>query len=218
MMRAVKGVVVVLVALAVCVPAALAGKGDPQKKITPAGQARAKRASLTAADLPGWKATPHKKSDDSSDPRCSYYNPDQSDLVEIGDYDSPDFDRADGSSIFVSTGVFKTVAMAKAAYSRVARPTLARCLGEIFKKGGGGSNITVFSARPVPIARYGDRSAAFQVVASVKANATTHVRVFLDILVMNKGAVDIAALALGIGKPLPGQLLQSIATKLASRA
>ena len=49
-----------------------------------AGEAKAKKASLVAAELPGWKATPHKKSSDGSDPRCSYYNPDQSDLVEVG--------------------------------------------------------------------------------------------------------------------------------------
>jgi hypothetical protein len=218
MMRRVKGVVIAVLALALCVPVALAAKGDPQKKFTAAGLTKAKRASLTAADLPGWKATPHKKSDDSSDPRCSYYNPDQSDLVEIGDYDSPDFDRADGASIFVSTGVFRTPAMAKTAYSRVAQPTLARCLGEIFKKGAGGASVTIFSAKPVQIATYGDRSSAFRVVASVKVNPTTHARVYLDILVLNKGAVDIAALALGIRNPLPGNLLQGIATKLASRA
>ena len=218
MMRRVKGVVIAVVALAVLRARRARCKGRPAEEDHRRRAGEGKRASLIAADLPGWKATPHKKSDDASDPRCSYYNPDQSDLVEIGDYDSPDFDRADGSSIFVSTGVFRTVAMAKTAYSRVAQPTLARCLGEIFKKGAGGSTVTIFSAKPVQVATYGDRSSAFRVVASVKVNSTTHARVYLDILVLNKGAVDIAALALGIRNPLPGNLLQGIATKLASRA
>jgi len=218
MMRRVKWVAAAVLALALCVPVALAAKGDPQKKITPAGQAHAKRASLVAADLPGWKATPHEKSKDDADPRCSYYNPDQSDLVEIGDYDSPDFSRADGASIFVTTGVFRSVAMAKTAYARVAQPALARCLGEIFKKGAGSTKVTVFSAKPVQAPSYGDRSAAYRVTASVAVNATTHARIYLDILVMNKGAVDIAAVALGVINPLPASLLQGIATKLAARA
>jgi hypothetical protein len=218
MMRAVKGVAVLVLALALCVPAALAGKGEPQKKLTPAGQAKAKRASLTAADLPGWKATPHKKSSDDSDPRCSYYNPDQSDLVEIGDYDSPDFDRADGSSVTVTTGVFRTAQMAKTAYSRVAQPALAKCLGELFKKGGGGPNVTIFSAKRLEFPSYGDRSDAFRIVASVKASPTRRVRVYLDALILNKGQVDIAMLALGITNPLPPGLEQRLMAKLASRA
>ena len=49
-------------------------------------------------------------------------DPDQCDLVEIGDYDSPDFDLVDGSTISSSSGVIKTVAFGKTAYARVAKP------------------------------------------------------------------------------------------------
>ena len=217
MMARVRGVAVALLALVLCVPVALAGKGDPQKKLTSAGQAKARRASLTAADLPGWKATPHKKSDDDNDPRCSYYNPDQSDLVEIGDYDSPDFDRADGSSITVTTGVFQTVKMAKTAYSRVAQPALAKCLAELFKKGAGAGNATIFSSKPLQFPRYGERSEAFRIVSAVKTKPGP-VRVYFDIFLLNKGQVDVAVLALGIRNPLPASLEQSLVAKLASRA
>ena len=218
MMRAVKGVAAAVLALALCVPVALAAKGDPQKKITAAGQAKAKKASLAAADLPGWKTTPHKKSSDSADPRCSYYDPDQSDLVEIGDYDSPDFDRADGSSVTVSTGVFRSVQMAKTAYTRVAQPQLAKCLAELFKKGAGAAKTTIFSSGRLRFQSQGDKSDAFRIVASVKANATTRVRVYLDIFVMNKGQTDVALLMLGISNPLPANLEQGLAAKLAVRA
>jgi hypothetical protein len=217
MIVAVKRVAVTVLALGVCVPVALAAKGDPQKKLTAAGQARAKQASLRPGDLPGWRASPHKKSSDDSDPRCSYYNPDQSDLVEIGDYDSPDFDRADGSSISVSTGVFRSVRMGKAAYSRVAQPALAKCLAELFRKGAGVPRTTIFSSAPLRFPSYGDRSDAFRIVASVRA-PTARVRVYLDIFLVNKGAVDIAMLALGIVNPLPAALEQSLVSKLAARA
>jgi len=217
MMAAVKRAAVIVVAAGLCAPVALAAKGDPQKKLTAAGQARARQASLRPADLPGWKVTPHKPSNDDSDPRCSYYNPDQSDLVEIGDYDSPDFDRPDGSSISVSTGVFRTVQMAKTAYGRVAQPALPKCFAELFRKGAGGSRTTVFSSRRLQFPRYGDRSDAFRIVASVKAPTAT-VRVYIDIFLFNKGAVDVALLSLGIARPLPAGLERSLVGKLAARA
>jgi hypothetical protein len=73
-------------------------EGHPQKKLTKAGQARARAARLRLAYFPpGWTEKPHQKSAGDSDPRCSYYNPEQSDLVEIGEYDSPDFQLSDGS-------------------------------------------------------------------------------------------------------------------------
>jgi hypothetical protein len=219
MMLAVKRAAVVLVALGLCVPVALAAKGDPQKKITKAGQARAIAAGLQRADFPaGWKQGPPKpKKNNEADPRCSYYNPDQSDLVENGDYDSPDFDLADGSSVSSSTGVFQSVQMAKTAYSRVAQPALAKCLAELFKKGAGAAKTTIFSSGPLRFPSYGDRSNAFRIVASVKA-PTARVRVALDVFLFNHGAIDVAVLALGIGHPLPIALEQSLVAKLAARA
>ena len=91
-------------------------------------------ASLRLADLgAGWKATP--SSSDDSNPRCSTYNPDQSDLVETGKYQSPNFVRTDGSFVATSTGIFRTATMAKKAYGRVATPALPGCFGELFAKG-----------------------------------------------------------------------------------
>ena len=85
-----------------------------------------------------------------SNPRCSTYNPDQSDLVEIGDYDSPDFSRPDGTFVSSTTGVFKTAAMARTGYARVAVPALPHCFAEIFKKGiTKPSSATIFSSGPL---------------------------------------------------------------------
>jgi hypothetical protein len=211
--------VVILVALGLCVPVALAAKGDPQKKITKAGQAQAVRAGLRKADFPaGWTQKPNQKNNNEDNPRCSYYNPDQSDLVEIGDFDSPDFEQADGSSVSSSTGVFRTVAMAKTGYSRVAMPALPRCLAELFKKGTGANNpTTVVSAKPLSFPRYGDQSNAYRVLASVKT-PSVRVRVYLDIFLLRQGATAVAVLALGINHALPTQLEQSLVGKLASRA
>ena len=220
MIRAVRGVLVVLVALGLCVPVALAAKGDPQKKLTKSGQADAIAASLHRGDFPptGWTQQPKQPNQTSeSNPRCSYYNPDQSDLVEIGNYDSPDFDRADGSSISSSTGVFRTGAMARTAYSRVAKPALVKCLAELFKKGAGATKTTIFSARPLQFESFGDRSVAYRIVASVKA-PSARIRAYLDVVLVNKGATDLAFLGLGIQNPLSTVLEQSLVGKVTARA
>jgi len=220
MIRAVRGVLVVALALSLCVPVALAAKGDPQKKLTKAGQARAIVASLHRADFPptGWQQQPKQPNkQDESNPRCSFYNPDQSDLVEIGSYDSPDFDQADGSSISSSTGVFKSVATGKTAYARVAKPALAKCLAELFRKGAGVTKTTVFSSGPLKFRRYGDQSVAYRIVASVKT-PTAPVRAYLDVILVNKRATDIAFLGLGIQNPLSTALEQSLVGKVVARA
>ena len=52
-------VVLLLFALGLCAPVALAAKGDPQKKFTAAGRARSIAVSLKRTDFPaGWKQQP----------------------------------------------------------------------------------------------------------------------------------------------------------------
>jgi hypothetical protein len=215
-----KRVAVVLLAAGLCAPVALAAKGEPQKKITAAGQARAKLVALKQTDFPaGWVQQPVPKNKKSeSNPRCSFYNPDNSDLVEIGDYDSPDFNRADGSSISSSTGVFRTVQMAKTAYRRIAVPLLGKCFAEIFRKGITAPNsVTVFSSGTLQFPRFGDQSHAYRISALVKT-PSGRARVAVDVVVLNKGAIDVAVIMVGIGKPLPASLETSLVGKLVARA
>jgi hypothetical protein len=210
-------VLVALAVAAVVVPAALAANGEPQKKLTKEGQARARAAALTAADVGrGWKASRTPSND--AHPRCSYYNPDQSDLVEIGDYDSPDFNRADGSFVSSSTGVFKSVGMARTAYARVAVPQIARCFGELFQKAVAKPNVaTILATGPLDFPKYGDRSAAYRIRARLKAPSGT-VPFTVDLVVLNRGQVDIAIIFLGISRPLPAAFERSLAGRVAARA
>lgn len=219
MMGRVRQAALVFVAFALCVPAALAAKGDPQKKITRLGQARAVKAALQRSDFPaGWKQQPRQpQQKDESDPRCSYYNPDQSDLVEIGDYDSRDFEYPDGSSISSSTGVFRSVQMARTAYSRVAQPELAKCLAELFRKGAGVRKTTIFSATKLAFPHFGDRSDAYRIVAAVKTPAV-RVRAYLDLFLVNRGAVDVAIIAVAINRAPTPELEQKLVGAVASRA
>jgi hypothetical protein len=213
-------VLVVLLALGLCASVALAANHEPQKKFTPAGQARAKSVAFRQADFPaGWvqqPVPPNKKAE--SNPRCSFYDPDQSDLVEIGDYDSPDFNRADGSSVSSSSGVFRTVQMAKTGYRRVAVPVLGKCFAEIFKKGVKAPNsVTIFSAGALRFPPVGEQSHAWRISGLVKTPGG-RARIAVDVVVFNKGAIDVAVLMLGIGNPLPSSLETALVRKLAARA
>ncbi len=203
---------------AVLVGTAFAAKGDPQKKFTKAGQARARAVSLKLADFGnGWKSEPSTNSKESN-PRCSTYNPDQSDLIEIGDYDSPDFSRPDGTFISSTTGVFKTAAMARTGYARVAVPALPHCFAEIFKKGiTAPSSATIFSSGPLTFPKYGDRSNAYRITSSVKT-PSGRVRATIDLVLFNRGQIDVAIIFLGINQALPASLEQAAVAKVAARA
>jgi hypothetical protein len=201
------------------VPAAWAAGGQPQHAFTKAGQAQARAASLKLSDFaPGWTAPKSGGTSSDSHPRCASYHPDQSDLVEIGKYDSPDFTHtADHSFVSVSTGVFKTAAMAKRGYARVAVRALPACFGELFVKGiEKPSSARVVSAAPIAFPKAGDRSNAFRLVASVKTPNVT-LPVTADIVLFNKGRTDVAIIFLGIGRPLPASLEQTAVARVLSR-
>jgi hypothetical protein len=197
--------------------AALAGKGDPQKKITPAGQARAKSAAITSADVgAGWKAETSPSSNES-DPRCSYYNPDQSDLVEIGDFDSPNFSLRNGTFVSSTTGVFKTAAMAKKGYERVVRPELPKCLAELFAKGTGNPKaVKILSTGKLAFPSYRDRSNAYRVSMTVNTSSGK-VPVTMDVVLINRGQIDVAMIFFGVVQPLPAAFERAVAGKVAAR-
>jgi hypothetical protein len=208
---AVLGVFAAVVAVAVAAPVK-----EPRKVIEPAVQARAKRIAVQLGDLAGfgWKVEPSQA--DRSSPKCSYYDPDQSHLSENGDYTSPDFTRSDGVYVSSSIGIFVSAAHAKTSYAEVVRPELPRCLGEIIAKADRPGKITVRSAGKLSFPRYGDRSAAFRVVFSVKSGKTL-VPATIDIVAINRGDVDAAVIFGSVGAPVPAQFERQIAGKVAAR-
>ena len=208
---------VVLAALfaAVAVPAALASNGEPQKAYTPADQAKAKRASLRLSDfVAGWTSRPDT-SKDGANPKCKTYDPDQSDLVETGKYNSPDFTHAGGSFVSTTTGVFKTAAMAKTGYARVAQPALPKCFGELLGKQ---AKTTVYSASAISFPKVGERSNAYRLQVGIAASPGKTVKAAIDFVLFNKGRTDVAIIFFGVGGALPSQLEQQAAALVASRA
>jgi hypothetical protein len=212
----VKTVLVLLVA-AVLVPVALAANGEPQKKITKAGQARARAASVKMADIgTGWKAEPAQKS--SADPRCANYRPDQSDLTEIGDFDSPDYSRPDGTFVSSTTGVFTSAGQAKTAFKRVALPTFPKCLGELLgKQLSKQGKLTIAATGNLPFPRTGDLTTAWGIRA-LYTQGTQKVPFAIDLVLVNKGATDMGFIFFGVGKALPAAFEQHVAAAVTARA
>jgi len=201
----------------VAVPVALAADGQPQKRLTKADQAKARAIVLRQADVPaGWVAKPNTNTSQDN-PRCSNYNPDQSDLIETGDVDSPDFSRSDGSFVSSSVGLFKTVTMARTGYARVAGPQLASCFGELFTKGAAPAKVELLQVGPLAFRHLGDRSNAYRLTANVTVQGTK-IPVGIDIVTFNRGRVDAAMIFLGISKPRQLAFEQSLAAKVAARA
>jgi hypothetical protein len=208
---------VAVLAAALAVPVAFASNGEPQKRLTKAGQAKARAIALRQSDFPaGWVGKPNTNTSQDT-PRCSTYNPDQSDLIETGDVDSPDFTRADGSFVSSSVGIFKTKKMARTGFARVARPQLASCFGELFQKGAAPATVQLLHVGPLAFRQLGDRSNAYRLTADVTLQGTT-IPVAIDIVSFNRGRVDVAMIFLGIRGPLPASFERSLAAKVAARA
>ncbi len=219
MIRRMRWIAPVVLVVAVCVPAALAANGDPLKRHTKADMARARKASIYASDLgTGWKAVRTKNGKSGSRPRCSDYRPDQSDLVETGTYDSPDFTRPNSSFVASTSGVFRTARMARAGYARVAAPQLPGCFAEIFRNGTGNpAAVTIVNSGPLRFPRLGDRSNAFRLVLTYAAQGVK-VPVSIDLVLFNRGRIDVAMVFLGIGGAYPASFEQALARRVADRA
>jgi len=197
--------------------AAAANPHAPQKDIKPAVQAKTKAINVKLSDLPaaGWKVNPPQA--DSGTPRCSYYNPDQSDLTENGDANSPQFTLASGSLVSSSTSIFKTATQGRTAYARVVQPKLPLCLAELFKKGTGQpKSVTIVSAGQRPFPKLADRSKAYRIAADFKTGSGK-VHVSLDVVVMNRGKVDAVVFFAGIGQAFKDSFELSVAGKVAAR-
>jgi hypothetical protein len=197
--------------------AAAATAKEPKKDIIPAVQAKAKAMNVKLSDLPaaaGFKAKP--ASPDTGTPKCSFYNPDQSDLTENGDAKSPEFTLPSSSFVASSVSIFKTASQGRTAYARVVQPKLPLCLAEIFKKGAAPTKVTIISAKERAFPKLAEHSNAYRLLASFKANGRT-VKVYFDIVAMNRAKVDAVIFFFGLGGSYNDSFEQRIAQAVAAR-
>lgn len=206
------------VALAVAGAAAASTSSEPKKDILPAVQAKAKAINVRLSDLPaaaGFKAKPG--SPDKGTPKCSYYNPDQSDLTENGDAKSPEFTLPSSSFVASSTSIFKSASQGRTGYARVVQPKLPKCLAELFRKGAAPTKVTIVSAKERAFPKLAERSNAYRIQATVDAGGRK-IGVFYDVVVFNRAKVDTVIFFAGIGGSYNDSFEQGVAKAVAARS
>ena len=183
--------------LALALPLALsagagAGVADKEKiQLTSAGQAAARAALLTRADLgssSGWTGGP-KKPDLSPTPPCAGFDPKQSDLTLNGAAESV-YKHPAGIQFDSNVQVLATPHMVALDWRRsVLAPGLIPCLRSGFAKTLGPSARLV-SLERIAFPKLATYAAAFRSVIEVTSGAT-RVRVMADIVLVGRGRTEI---------------------------
>lgn len=213
-----RALAVVAAGLVLAGAAAAATSSEPKKDIIPAVQAKAKAINVKLSDLPKALWTQKPAGNSGNTPRCSYYNPKQSDLTENGDASSPQFTLPSASYISSNTSIFESAAQGRTAYARVIQPKLPLCLAQLFKKGAGTrAKVTILSATARSFPNVAERTNAYRIAATITVSGT-QLKTVADFVVFNRGKVDTVMFFIGIGGSFNDSLERSIAVKVATRA
>jgi hypothetical protein len=167
------------VALLAAAGEALATHGDPQEKLTPADNARARAMLLRKSDLgPGYTST--KPS--TAEPHFYCRALDESDLTVTGDAESPEFERG---FVFASSvaQVYESVADAAASWKRGTSAAGERCARVLLRKGFAREGVRLVSMRRLVFPRVSSRSIAYRVELAGESQGVA-VTVVLDLVVL----------------------------------
>ena len=202
-MRAVLRIVLVVLVAAVVTGAALAATGDPVKRHTAADMAKARSIVFRLRELgPGWTRDTTPQTDDS--PRCSYFEIDESDLVETG-YAESTFNHSSGATIGSEASIYKTVGQARTTWSRHVRPALARCLGDEIRRDAAkdGATIRILGTRKLPFPTVSPRTAAYRIAARLTARGGAgEIPLTYDLVFLERGRI-LALLGVVTAGPTP---------------
>ncbi len=186
---------------------ALAARGDPQRHLRPADQARAKAMLLRKADLPPtFTATP---SGPESDAHCKAL--DESDLTLTGDAESKSFQAGPFVASSIAQ-VYETVADANASWRRGTSAAGLRCARTLYarelSKGGG----TIRSFGRLAFPKVAARTIALRLEARSQG-----IPVYLDFVALQHSRAH-ATLLLGGGlAPIPKAEEVRLARVIAAR-
>ena len=199
----------VLVAL-VATGAALADRGDPQKRMTPADQARASSMLLRAADFSvAYTARPSPPGS-GGDFYCAAL--DESDLTLTGQAQSPSFITT-GEYVISTASVYRTRADSNASWKRGTSAAGVHCLKEGVRGELQGAATRLVSFRKIAFPRRGDRSVAFQGLATQQG-----IRLYLDVVAMQVSRSQSAVIYITALAPPPQSELRRLTGLLAKRA
>lgn len=204
-MRIALGGLVLVLALA---GGALGGRGDPQKRITPADQARATSMLLTSADLPAFSSTPNPRTDDDHYCRAT----DESDLTVTGEAIGRVF-LGRFEAIRSAASIYRTLAEANRAWRRGTSAAGATCLREqaVSEIRGTGVRLVSFGRRTPP--RAAQRSSAFRFVFQ----RPDGLRVVSDIVVLQRSRALAGLIFESAGGPATPELVERLTRRVAAR-
>lgn len=207
--RVLRIVSLVLAVALVATGVALAARGDPKERFTPADQARARAMLLRAADFnPAFVARPSSQSD--GDFYCATL--DESDLTLSGRGTSPSF--AAGTEYVTSTSsVYATQSDSNASWARGTSKAGETCLRLGLRRELQGSVVRLASFGRITFPRRGTRSVAYRAVATVQG-----VRVYVDLVAIQVGRAEVGVIYVSALTPPPGAELRRLTNVVAKRA
>lgn len=189
--------------------AALAGRGDPEMKLTAADNARARSMVLRRADVgPGFNSAPGSRPD--TDFYCRAV--DQSDLTATGQAVSPSYYNAGFIVIASYAYIYESVADANTAWRQLTSAAGQQCMREGIRRAYRSVGARVISFERVVAPRVAQRSIAFRLVFDRVGG-----RVFADIVVLKQSRA-FASLSFGSGgAPMPKATVDRLARTVAAR-
>jgi hypothetical protein len=187
-------VVGLLIALAASAVAA-ASHIDPQKRLTPADQARARAMLLRAGDL----GSTVRVQANAAQPHTTCKGLDQSDLVLTGEARSKSF--VSGITVYSSSAVvYRTLADSRSAWRRsTTRPALV-CLEELYAREYAKQGLTLesFTRRSFPLIAQG--TLAFRVLLTGEAQGMT-VPITIDLVVLRHSRAQVGLVFGSVSPP-----------------
>lgn len=225
--------------LAVVVSSLLAGAAsgaggprDEQERLTPQDQGRARSVVIRRSDLGvGWVGK-RSTSRDDEDLRCSYYDPDLSDLTITGRADSLDFSRTSQTALGMAQSdadVYATSAQLASAWRRVLRPAAIRCLRErIAEKladelaqSAPGVTARVLSSGRLALPRLAPLTAAYRFVVRFDVDSTAggaqQVDFTIDVIFLGRGRGVVSTILGSLPEPPARAFELSLARTISAR-
>jgi hypothetical protein len=178
MLRAMRRLVALVLVLALTgTGAALAARGDPQKRITPADQARAKAMLVRPADLPGFRP---QRSGPEGDFYCEAL--DESDLTLTGEAEGRQLALG---TVFIGSAaqVYRSLADARASWRRATSPAGVRCAQRVLSREFANTGGRLLSLRKISFPRLSQQTVVFR-AKLVAATAQGDLPVYIDLVAL----------------------------------
>jgi hypothetical protein len=161
---------------------ALAGRGDPQERLTPRDQARARSMLIRQADVGLFQAIP--TADNPATPYCTAL--DESDLTLTGRANSPSFTA--GSEFVVSRAyVYESRADANASWKRGTSSAGQSCLRQLMRAELSGTPVRLVLFKKLAFPKLPVRSVAYRIVASRNG-----IRLYLDLIALHQARAQVS--------------------------